>query len=232
MKFLVRKTHKYLSILISIQLLLWTISGIYFAFNQIELVRGEQYRLPQVFSVDLSKVNLVLDSVKSIQVARRFGEEILIVRKEAGTEYLNLEGDALEKLSREQATSIVSTVTSLTPLSAEEINDPEPGSEYRGRNLPLFKVITKDQENDEINVYVDAISGQVVAIRSEQWRLWDLMWGLHIMDWETRDEINNWLLKLFSVLALISSLTGCLSFLDGTGNSVKKNSKPLFKLAL
>ena len=213
MKFLVRKTHKYLSILISIQLLLWTISGIYFAFNQIELVRGEQYRLPQVFSVDLSKVNVFLDSVKSIQVARRFGEEILIVRKEAGTEYLNLEGDALQKLSREQATSIVSTVTSLTPLSAEEINEPEPGSEYRGRNLPLFKVVTKDQENKQINVYVDSISGQVVAIRSEQWRLWDLMWGLHIMDWETRDEINNWLLKLFSVLALISSLTGVFIFL-------------------
>ena len=212
MKFLVRKTHKYLSILISIQLLLWTISGIYFAFNQIELVRGEQYRLPQVFSVDLSKVNLVLDSVKSIQVARRFGEEMLIVRKEAGTEYLNLEGAALEKLSREQAISIVSRVTSLTPLVAEEINDPEPGSEYRGRNLPLFKVTTQDQQNEEINVYVDAISGQVVAIRSEQWRLWDLMWGLHIMDWETRDEINNWLLKLFSVLALISSLTGVFIF--------------------
>ena len=212
MNFLVRKTHKYLSILISIQLLLWTISGIYFAFNQIELVRGEQYRLPQVFSVDLSKVNVFLDSVKSIQVARRFGEEILIVRKEAGTEYLNLQGVALEKLSREQAISIVSSVTSLTPLAAEEINDPEPGSEYRGRNLPLFKVITQDQENDEINVYVDAISGQVVAIRSEQWRLWDLMWGLHIMDWETRDEINNWLLKLFSVLALISSLTGVFIF--------------------
>ena len=212
MKFLVRKTHKYLSILISIQLLLWTISGIYFAFNQIELVRGEQYRLPQAFSVDLSKVNLVLDSVKSIQVARRFGEEILIVRKETGTEYLNLEGVALEKLSKTQATSIVSAVTSLTPLAVEEINDPEPGSEYRGRNLPLFKVVTQDQENDEINVYVDAISGQVVAIRSEQWRLWDLMWGLHIMDWETRDEINNWLLKLFSVLALISSLTGVFIF--------------------
>ena len=136
----------------------------------------------------------------------------MIVRKEAGTEYLNLEGVALEKLSREEAKSIVSSVTSLTPLAVEEINDPEPGSEYRGRNLPLFKVVTLDQENDEINVYVDAISGQVVAIRSQQWRLWDLMWGLHIMDWETRDEINNWLLKLFSVLALISSLTGVFIF--------------------
>tara|TARA_A100000164_G_C21728097_1_gene686204 strand:- start:66 stop:722 length:657 start_codon:yes stop_codon:yes gene_type:complete len=213
LKFLVRKTHKYLSILISIQLLLWTVSGIYFAFNQIELIRGEQYRLTQVFSIDLSKINLILDSVQSIQVARRFDEEILIVRKEAGTEYLDLGGATLDKISREEAKVIVSNVTSLTPLAVEEINDPEPGSEYRGRNLPLFKVTTKDQENDEINVYVDASSGQVVAIRSAGWRLWDLMWGLHIMDWETRDEINNWLLKLFSVLALISSLTGVFIFL-------------------
>ena len=44
MKLLVRKIHKYLSFFISIQLLLWTISGIYFAFNKIELVRGEQYK--------------------------------------------------------------------------------------------------------------------------------------------------------------------------------------------
>ena len=212
MKFLIRKTHKYLSALISIQLLLWTISGIYFAFNQIELVRGEQYRLPQSFSVDLSKINLALDSVRSIQVAPRFGQEILIVRKETGTEYLDLDGSALEKLSREEAKDIVSNVTSLTPLAVEEISDSEPGSEYRGRNLPLFKVVTQDGENEKIHVYVDAISGQVVAIRTDQWRLWDLMWGLHIMDWETRDEINNWLLKLFSVLALISSLTGVFIF--------------------
>ena len=45
MKLIIRKTHKYLSFFISVQLLLWTVSGIYFAFNKIELVRGEQYRV-------------------------------------------------------------------------------------------------------------------------------------------------------------------------------------------
>jgi len=40
MKLIVRNTHKYLSFFISVQLLLWTISGIYFAFNKIEMVRG------------------------------------------------------------------------------------------------------------------------------------------------------------------------------------------------
>ena len=41
--FMIRTFHKYLSLAISIQLLLWTVSGIYFAFNKIELIRGEQY---------------------------------------------------------------------------------------------------------------------------------------------------------------------------------------------
>ena len=38
-----RKFHKYVSLAVSLQLLLWTISGIYFSFNKIEDVRGEQY---------------------------------------------------------------------------------------------------------------------------------------------------------------------------------------------
>ena len=42
---MIRTFHKYLSLAISIQLLLWTVSGIYFAFNKIELIRGEQYLL-------------------------------------------------------------------------------------------------------------------------------------------------------------------------------------------
>ena len=42
-----RKIHKYLSLAISVQLLLWTISGIYFSFNKIEDVRGSQYLKPK-----------------------------------------------------------------------------------------------------------------------------------------------------------------------------------------
>ena len=68
------------------------------------------------------------------------------------------------------------------------------------------------REESEISVYLNAYSGEIVAIRSLSWRLWDLMWGLHIMDWQERDNINNILLKLFSILALISSITGLLLF--------------------
>ena len=53
-----RKFHKYISLLVSLQLLLWTISGIYFSFNKIENVRGEQYYKPETKEEVISPINL------------------------------------------------------------------------------------------------------------------------------------------------------------------------------
>ena len=93
-----------------------------------------------------------------------------------------------------------------------EITDNKSGSEFRGRPLPIYKVESRNIENDDINVYVNIYSGEIMAIRSPQWRIWDLMWGFHIMDWNERDNINNLLLKIFSILALVSSVTGLILF--------------------
>jgi hypothetical protein len=78
--------------------------------------------------------------------------------------------------------------------------------------LPIYKVVTHNANDDEINAYLNIFTGEVVAIRSVQWRIWDLMWGFHIMDWQERDNIDNALLKIFSILALISSISGILLF--------------------
>ena len=45
------------------------------------------------------------------------------------------------------------------------------------------------------------MTGDIAAIRSDSWRAWDLLWALHIMDYQDRDNINNLLLKIFSILA-------------------------------
>ena len=41
MRRFIRNSHKYVSLAVSIQLLLWTVSGLFFAFNKIQEVRGE-----------------------------------------------------------------------------------------------------------------------------------------------------------------------------------------------
>ena len=167
-----RKVHKYLSLAISVQLLLWTVSGIYFSFNKIEDVRGNQYLKPAEI-IEAPKGN---------------------------------------KISHEQALEIVSDQTYLKPLVLTEISQEAPGSEYRGRDLPLYKIESSDENSKNINVYVDPYSAKIVAIRSNQWRIWDLMWGIHIMDWNERDNIGNIFLKVFSILALLSALSGIYLF--------------------
>lgn len=212
MKSIVRNVHKYLSFSISLQLLLWTVSGIYFAFNKIEMVRGEQYILTQSYAVDLSQINLNIPEAENVRLSKRFNEEIIIITKDIGNEYLDIKGNSLNKLSTDEALKIVGNKTTLKPLNVEEIKMEKNGSEYRGRSLPLYKVTSKNKENEKINVYLNVFSGEILAIRSTQWRIWDLMWGFHIIDWQERDNINNFLLKIFSILALISSLTGLLLF--------------------
>jgi uncharacterized iron-regulated membrane protein len=158
-----------------VQLLLWTISGIYFSFNKIENVRGEQYLIK-------------------------------------GLDALKQSSELSEKLSFEESIKIIEERTTLNPISVVLIEDPMRGSEYRGRELPLYKVISVNEDNEEINVYQNPFSGEVVAIRSTQWRLWDLMWGLHIMDWVDRDNIGNIWLKIFSFIALFTSVSGIVLF--------------------
>ena len=134
MKITLRKFHKYISLVVSVQLLLWTISGIYFSFNKIENVRVEQYRIENKVPSPNQK-------------------------------------EQTKMLSTEEAKKIVSLKTTLTPIQSMLINEDVRGSEFRGRNLPLYRVISENEKGKKINVYVDPFSGEVSAIRSLQWRI-------------------------------------------------------------
>ena len=212
MKLSIRNIHKYLSFFISLQLLLWTVSGIYFSFNKIELVRGEQYRLPSSFSLNLNQLKGNFENISNFDVVNRVDQQILIISDPSGRKYLDSNGNPVSMLTVEQAKLTVKENSILNPIDVFLIDQDRNGSEYRGRELPLYQVLSLNKDQKSINVYVNPYSGKIVAIRSMQWKIWDLMWGFHIMDWQTRDNINNFLLKVFSILALISSVSGVLLF--------------------
>ena len=216
MKFTIRKIHKYLSLFISLQLLLWTASGIYFAYNKIENVRGEQYREQTSFSVDLSKINFEVEDISTLSFANRLNERVVVIRDTQGKKYFDFDGNLIDKISFEDALKVVKTKTNLSPLTVEEVTEAKKRAEYRGRDLPIYRVVSKNKKNEEINVYVNPYSGDISAVRSTQWRIWDLLWGFHIMDWQDRDNIGNIFLKIFSVLALLSAITGIVLFFKKT----------------
>ena len=219
MRNIVRNTHKYLSFFISLQLFLWTISGIYFAFNKIELVRGEQYRLTESFPINFDEVKFSRSDVQQVKAINRLGEIIFVVSGNQGIEYLDPFGTPINKLNKNEVFEIVSSSSTLKPIDLEEITESSKGSEFRGRNLPLYKVTSLNDKDKKINLYLNIFSGEITAVRSLQWRIWDLMWGFHIMDWQTRDKINNIFLQIFSILALVSSISGIMLFFRVDFNS-------------
>ena len=219
MRNIVRNTHKYLSFFISLQLFLWTISGIYFAFNKIELVRGEQYRLTESFPINFDKVKFSRSDVQQVKAINRLGEIIFVVSGNQGIEYLDPFGTPVNKLNKNEVFEIVSSSSTLKPIDLEEITESSKGSEFRGRDLPLYKVTSLNDKDKKINLYLNVFSGEITAVRSLQWRIWDLMWGFHIMDWQTRDKINNIFLQIFSILALVSSISGIMLFFRVDFNS-------------
>ena len=219
MRNIVRNTHKYLSFFISVQLFLWTASGIYFAFNKIELVRGEQYRLTESFPINFDEVKFSRSDVQQIKAIKRLDEVIFVLSGSKGIEYLDAFGTPVNKLNKSEVFEIVRSSSILEPIDLEEITESSKGSEFRGRDLPLYKVTSLNDKDKKINLYLNVFSGEITAIRSLQWRIWDLMWGFHIMDWQTRDKINNTFLKIFSILALVSSISGIMLFFRVDFNS-------------
>ena len=70
------------------------------------------------------------------------------------------------------------------------------------RRIPAWQV----RMSDGTHVYVDARSGEIAATRTRFWRLYDWMWGLHIMDLKTREDTHNPLVIGFGIIALVTTV--------------------------
>lgn len=58
------------------------------------------------------------------------------------------------------------------------------------------------------SLYIQPDTGKLLHVRSHIWRLFDFVWMLHIMDYDTRDNFNNPLLISFAAGALLFTLSG------------------------
>ena len=60
--------------------------------------------------------------------------------------------------------------------------------EYREKPLPVYAVTFREPAH--ATVYVAAPLGTMQMIRTDPWRIFDLLWMLHTMDYEGRDTRN------------------------------------------
>ena len=161
--FTIKKFHKYLSLFISIQLLLWTISGIFFSFNKIEEVRGEHLKKPEIQEPFLVNEAKFTSDSATITYHKRLSDLVVEVKSSNGIKYFDQKGNLVNKLSFDDAKNIIIQRTYLSPTKILEITEPEEGSEFRGRSLPLYRVKSLSEEGKVINVYLNPYSGKIEA---------------------------------------------------------------------
>lgn len=80
--------------------------------------------------------------------------------------------------------------------------------EYREKLLPAYVIAYEHQKN--VKAYVSANDGAFQTVRHRDWRWFDFLWMTHTMDYDGRDNINTFLLRAFSLLGLLTVLSGFL----------------------
>ena len=230
----IRRTHRYLGLFIGIQFLGWTVSGIYFSWNDIDSVHGDNMRRSQRFlQTDLNivspaqvvsdlKRSTQLDSIHSINLIRILDKAVYQVNyfsgghsgmhppiqhalADAGT------GNVREPLREDEAVAVakVNVIEGAVVDMVEYLKETGSHDEYRERPLPAYAITFK---NPDCTVYISTELGTFQTIRHNQWRAFDFLWMFHTMDYAGRDNFNNWLLKLFSIFGLFTVISGFVLF--------------------
>jgi hypothetical protein len=234
-QYYLRKTHRYLGFFIGIQFLGWTISGLYFSWNDLDSVHGDHLRkvahaislsAPMVspdLAIQALQSKIKVDSIHSVHLISVVGKPVYQIQYfsgHAGDSHAHthfaladpLTGNLRNSLTEEEATLLAKdyVVPSATVREIKLLEDVDSKHEYRENPLPAYAI---SFENPDCTVYISTERGTFQTIRHDQWRAFDFLWMFHTMDYETRDDFNNWLLRTFSVFGLLTVLSGFILFI-------------------
>lgn len=210
-----RKFHKWLGLIIGIQVLFWAAGGFVMTFFDIEEVRGEHtmaqtaaFTLNGNISITASQALQQIDfEPESMTLKGLLGKPVWVAQAEGKQAIVDAStGQKLspldESLARQVALADFSGEGELAELNllTEELG------EVRGKGLPIWQAQFNDSDNTR--VYISPQSGEVVARRNDTWRVFDFFWMLHIMDYKNRTDFNHPLVVFAAFLALFMSLSG------------------------
>ena len=209
----IRKAHRYLGIFLGIQFLMWTISGMYFSWTDIDEIHGDQFKNEEPKQTAFSDLlgTGQLDSKQPIQSLEllEIAEEPYYWINEAKL-YNAKTGEEKEGITKEEAQEVAQRymLPELKIAAIKRIEEVGDHHEYRGRPLPAYEISYKTDEN--LKAYVAIENGVFQTVRHRDWRWFDFLWMTHTMDYDTRDNFNTIVLRAFSLLGLITVLSGFL----------------------
>lgn len=206
----IRKAHRYLGLFLGVQFLFWTISGLYFSWTDLDEIHGDHFKKvkEQVSFTNLIDINDLEfeDSIKSFELREIADVPYYFINDKLLFNAYN--GILKDSISVEEAIKI-SNKNILDKYKISSVNKIyEVGNhhEYRGKPLPAFVISYEGSE--KLKSYVSIIDGKFQTLRHRDWRWFDFLWMTHTMDYETRDDFNNKLIRAFSLLGLITVMSG------------------------
>ena len=124
--------------------------------------------------------------------------------------YNAVDGVPKNKISEEEALYVAKIYMkdNLEVATIEQIEKVDKHHEYREKLLPAYVVSYKNDE--ALKAYVSVKDGKFQTVRHRSWRWFDFLWMTHTMDYEGRDNFNTIVLRSFSLLGLITVLSGFL----------------------
>jgi hypothetical protein len=201
------KWHIWLGWLVGVPLILWTASGLFMAARPIEEVRGEHLRAEPLMQTATSPISPPLGPrpVEKLTLEQRVSGPVWVIQYRGGDLRRTdpTTGAFLPRVSAPEAAALAaayyagkSKQVSVRHFAA----DKAPLDLHKNR--PSWQI----SYTDGTRLYVDADAGSLLALRTDQWRLYGVMWGLHIMDLQTREDSQNFMPILFAAMAFFALL--------------------------
>lgn len=208
--------HHKLMLVLSLPMLLWIVSGCYFVWMDLSYIRGDHYQQP-VANITLTDEHIsftnileIYPNAESINLTMLADSPYYKIQTADGLKLVNA-NTALElgQIPKPLASNIAQAVmpAHIKPIAINAITRNSP-SELASRHLPVWQVSFDDAVNSTI--YVSMVSGDIVTRRHDFWRIFDLFWRIHIMDYDDGADIDNPVLLLTTLIAIVAIICGML----------------------
>ncbi|HEY5724079.1 MAG TPA: PepSY domain-containing protein [Allosphingosinicella sp.] len=203
-----RRYHIWLGWIVGLPILFWTVTGLIMVARPIEEVRGEDLIAkapPLALPGPPVPPRIGPRPVASLILEQQAGGPVWLIRYADGAERRAdaATGRLLPPLNAaDAARTVAARYTGKARIaSVERTSADKPPIEFR-RPMEAWRVTM----SDGTHFYLNAATGEIVARRTGFWRLYDFMWGIHIMDPVGREDTHNpWVIG-FGLLALVTTI--------------------------
>ncbi len=194
--FLIRKLHKWFGLVLGLQFLIWSLSGAVMALLDHDKVSGAHVLAPAA-EMSIAPEPAPLAAVQSgvgapilgLELKPLLGRWVYQVTTADGVVLLDAGTAGRVTLDAPRARAIATARYKGGAGVESQSLIVEPTHETRDMSLPAWRVEFADA--DRTALFVSAQTGEVLGAKTDTWRLWDIAWMLHIMNYGDRQSFNH-----------------------------------------